>query len=62
MAYAVETEPSFHSSMYRQCSAGKPVAEPVEGINIRFTGGIDAVGAAHNLLSAILENQRRLHG
>jgi len=48
--------------MYRQCSAGKPVAEPVEGINIRFTGGIDAVGAAHNLLSAILENQRRLHG
>ena len=57
-----ETKPSFHSSIYRQCSAGKSILEPIEDINIGFTEDIDAIGAAHNLLSAILNNQGRLHG
>ncbi len=35
---------------------GKSTVEPMLEINMRFTGDIDAVGAAHNLLSAMIDN------
>ncbi len=35
---------------------GKSTVEPMQDINMRFTGDIDAVGAAHNLLAALLDN------
>jgi len=35
---------------------GKATVEPSEEINLGFTGDIHAVGAAHNLLSALLDN------
>lgn len=35
---------------------GKSTVEPMHDINLRFTGDIDAVGASHNLLSAMLDN------
>lgn len=35
---------------------GRAQVHPVTDINLHFTGDIHAVGAAHNLLSAILEN------
>jgi formate--tetrahydrofolate ligase len=35
---------------------GKSTVEPMQEINMRFTGDIDAVGVAHNLLAAILDN------
>jgi formate--tetrahydrofolate ligase len=35
---------------------GKSTVEPMADINMRFTGDIDAVGAAHNLLAALLDN------
>lgn len=35
---------------------GKSTVEPMQDINMRFTGDIDAVGAAHNLLAAMLDN------
>ena len=35
---------------------GKATVEPMQDINMRFTGDIDAVGAAHNLLAAMLDN------
>ncbi len=35
---------------------GKSTVEPMQEINLRFTGDIDAIGAAHNLLSAMLDN------
>jgi formate--tetrahydrofolate ligase len=35
---------------------GKCTVEPMQEINLRFTGDIDAVGAAHNLLAAMLDN------
>lgn len=35
---------------------GKSTVEPMQDINMRFTGDIDAIGAAHNLLAAMLDN------
>jgi formate--tetrahydrofolate ligase len=35
---------------------GKATVEPMQEINLRFTGDIDAVGAAHNLLAAMVDN------
>ena len=35
---------------------GKSAVEPMQEINLRLTGDIDAVGAAHNLLAAMLDN------
>ena len=35
---------------------GRSTVEPMQEINLRFTGDIDAVGASHNLLSAMLDN------
>jgi formate--tetrahydrofolate ligase len=35
---------------------GKATVEPMQDINMGFTGDIDAVTAAHNLLSAMLDN------
>jgi formate--tetrahydrofolate ligase len=35
---------------------GKSTVEPMQDINMRFTGDIDSVGAAHNLLAAMLDN------
>ena len=35
---------------------GKSVVEPMQEINLRLTGDIDAIGSAHNLLSAMLDN------
>lgn len=35
---------------------GRSTVEPSLDINMRFTGDIDAIGAAHNLLSAMLDN------
>lgn len=35
---------------------GKSTVEPMQEINMRLTGDIDAVGTAHNLLAAILDN------
>jgi formate--tetrahydrofolate ligase len=35
---------------------GRSTVEPMQDINMRFTGDIDAVGAAHNLLAAMLDN------
>jgi formate--tetrahydrofolate ligase len=35
---------------------GKSTVEPMEEINMRFTGDIDAISAAHNLLAAMLDN------
>jgi len=35
---------------------GKSTVEPMNEINMRFTGDIDAVASAHNLLSAVVDN------
>jgi formate--tetrahydrofolate ligase len=35
---------------------GRSTVEPMQEINLRFTGDIDAVGAAHNLLAAMIDN------
>ncbi|MDA4130744.1 MAG: formate--tetrahydrofolate ligase, partial [Thaumarchaeota archaeon] len=35
---------------------GKSTVEPMQEINLRFTGDIDGVGAAHNLLAAMVDN------
>lgn len=35
---------------------GLATVEPMQQINLRFTGDIDAVGAAHNLLAAMVDN------
>lgn len=35
---------------------GKTMLEPMQDVNLRLTGDIDAVAAAHNLLSAAVEN------
>ena len=35
---------------------GKPFVVPKQEINLRLTGDIDAIGSAHNLLSAMLDN------
>ena len=35
---------------------GRSTVEPMQDINMRFTGDIDAVSAAHNLLAAMLDN------
>jgi formate--tetrahydrofolate ligase len=35
---------------------GRSTVEPMEDINLRFTGDIDAIGAAHNLLASMLDN------
>jgi formate--tetrahydrofolate ligase len=35
---------------------GKSTVEPMQEINLRLTGDIDAVGAAHNLLAAMIDN------
>lgn len=35
---------------------GKSTVEPMENINMGFTGDIEAIGAAHNLLAAMLDN------
>ena len=35
---------------------GKTTVEPSAGINLGFTGDIHAIGSAHNLLSALLDN------
>ncbi len=35
---------------------GRATVEPMQEINLRFTGDIDAVGAAHNLLAAMVDN------
>ncbi len=35
---------------------GKSTVEPMQEINLRFTGDIDAVSAAHNLLAAMVDN------
>lgn len=36
---------------------GRATVEPLQEINLGFTGDIDAVGSAHNLLSALLDNE-----
>ncbi len=38
------------------CGGGRSQVLPMEDINLHFTGDIHAVGAAHNLLSAMLDN------
>jgi formate--tetrahydrofolate ligase len=35
---------------------GKSTVEPMQDINMRFTGDIDAIGVAHNLLAAVIDN------
>src|SRR6056297_3008890 len=35
---------------------GKTIVEPTNDINLHFTGDIHAIGAAHNLISAVLDN------
>lgn len=35
---------------------GRSTVEPMQDINMRFTGDIDAIGVAHNLLAAIIDN------
>jgi formate--tetrahydrofolate ligase len=40
---------------------GKATVEPMQDVNMRLTGDIDAVGTAHNLLAAVLDN-RIFHG
>jgi len=35
---------------------GRSTVEPMQDINLRFTGDIDAIGASHNLLAAMLDN------
>lgn len=35
---------------------GRCTLEPMQDINMRFTGDIDAVSAAHNLLAAVIDN------
>lgn len=35
---------------------GRSTVEPMQEINLRFTGDIDAVATAHNLLAAMLDN------
>ena len=35
---------------------GKSTVEPLQEINMRFTGDTDAIGAAHNLLSSVIDN------
>ena len=35
---------------------GRATVEPTQEVNMRFTGDIDAVAAAHNLLSAVVDN------
>lgn len=35
---------------------GRCTVEPMQEINLHFTGDIDAIGSAHNLLSAMLDN------
>jgi formate--tetrahydrofolate ligase len=35
---------------------GKSTVEPILDVNMRLTGDIDAVGTAHNLLAAVLDN------
>lgn len=35
---------------------GKATVEPMQEINMRLTGDIDAVGAAHDLLAAVVDN------
>jgi len=35
---------------------GKSTVEPMQEINLRLTGDIDAAGAAHNLLAAMVDN------
>jgi formate--tetrahydrofolate ligase len=35
---------------------GRSTVEPMQEINLRLTGDIDAVGAAHNLLAAMVDN------
>jgi formate--tetrahydrofolate ligase len=35
---------------------GRSTVEPMQDINMRLTGDIDAIGAAHNLLAAVLDN------
>lgn len=35
---------------------GKTIVEPADDINLHFTGDIHAIGAAHNLISAVLDN------
>jgi formate--tetrahydrofolate ligase len=35
---------------------GRCTVEPMQDINLHFTGDIDAIGSAHNLLSAMVDN------
>ena len=35
---------------------GAATLEPMQDINMRFTGDIDAIGAAHNLLASVVDN------
>jgi formate--tetrahydrofolate ligase len=35
---------------------GRSTVEPMQDINMRFTGDIDAIGVAHNLLAAVIDN------
>ncbi len=35
---------------------GKSTVEPMQDVNMRLTGDIDAVGTCHNLLAAVLDN------
>ncbi|HYB03695.1 MAG TPA: formate--tetrahydrofolate ligase [Nitrososphaerales archaeon] len=35
---------------------GRATVEPMQEINLRFTGDIDAIGASHNLLAAMVDN------
>ena len=35
---------------------GRATLEPSDGINVHFTGDIHAIGSAHNLLSALVDN------
>jgi len=43
------------------CGGGYSQVVPMEDINLHFTGDIHAIGAAHNLLSAMVENHV-IHG
>ena len=38
------------------CGGGRAQVVPMEDINLHFTGDIHAIGAANNLLAAILDN------
>ena len=45
-----------HLDVYKRQGGGYSQVLPMEDINLHFTGDIHAVGSAHNLLAAMVEN------